>query len=111
MSKQRNASFVSAAAKERRNHPAVNDKWRWKAVRRRVLSRANYRCAQCGKAGAMEVDHILPIVDYPDFDPLDLGNLQALDRGCHIRKSQAEHRVRVPIPDETLRWRVLYDLA
>ena len=55
----------------------------WNRIRARVLEEGGYRCRKCGKAGVLEVDHILPLRDGGTHA---LENLQVLCRGCHIRK-------------------------
>ena len=84
-------------------HHAALDPRRWAAVRRLVLDRDNWRCRACGRAGRMEVDHVVPL--RAGGDPYDPGNLQTLCRECHIDKSAAEHR-REPTPAEA-EWRKL----
>ena len=41
-------------------HPALVNPHRWGVVRRFILKRDGYRCRACGKAGRLEVDHIVP---------------------------------------------------
>ena len=61
----------------------------WERVRRAVLERDGYRCLACGKAGFLEVDHVVPLAR--GGAPLDLDNLQSLcRRPCHKNKSLAE---------------------
>ena len=68
---------------------------RWQAVRRAALKRDRWRCRACGKAGVLEVDHVVRIEDGgPEYD---LDNLQALCRGCHVQKTSAERGV-IPLP-------------
>lgn len=55
----------------------------WSIIRRGVLERNGYRCKHCGKAARLEVDHVKPVNRGGTDEP---GNLQALCRGCHIRK-------------------------
>ena len=76
---------------------------RWQQLRRRVLARDEYRCRACGHAGRLEVDHKHPV--QRGGDPWAMGNLQALCRGCHIRKTGAENR-RQLTPAE-IRWQNL----
>ena len=71
----------------------------WARIRREVLDRDGWRCQACGKPGRLEVDHILPL---HLGGTNDLGNLQALCRGCHISKSSAERR---PVSGEQQAWR------
>lgn len=78
------------------------DQRRWRHVRRRVLERDGYRCTCCGKAGRLEVDHIVGLErDGAAYDP---GNLQTLCRGCHIAKTRRERRQKTITPAVTA-WR------
>ena len=88
-----------------RNHLKL-DARRWQAVRRRMLTRAQYRCAKCNRYGK-EVDHIKPLADFPDQDAYAPDGLQVLCRSCHIAKTARENRARYPIPEWRLRWRAL----
>ena len=69
----------------------------WQRLRKLVLARDGWRCRSCGRPGALEVDHRVPLrrggTDHPD-------NLQALCRSCHIEKSRRETPRRVPTPTE-----------
>ena len=65
------------------------DARRWANVRHSILERDGYRCRECGRAGRLEVDHVLPLKR--GGDPYALGNLQALCRACHIRKTSREN--------------------
>ena len=65
---------------------------RWKATRLRVLARDEYRCQMCGKAGMLEVDHIVPLHRDPKQDYYKLENLQTLCRSCHIKKSRKDRK-------------------
>lgn len=71
---------------------------RWRRVRRIVLDRDGWRCRKCGKAGRLEVDHIVPLE--AGGEPFELDNLRALCRDCHIRR----HR-RAPRDPERAKWR------
>ena len=62
----------------------------WERTRRYVFNRDGYRCRACGKAGALECDHVKPLEDFPDQDYYAPGGLQALCRGCHIEKTRRE---------------------
>ena len=73
------------------DHPPVS--WRhgargrtmppgWQATRRRILTRDQHTCTQCG-APATEVDHIVRGIE-------DDQNLRALCRRCHQAKTSAE---------------------
>lgn len=62
----------------------------WIAARKAVLHRDGYRCRTCGKAGVLEVDHIVPLrID--STKPYNLSNLQSLCRPCHFAKTAAEN--------------------
>ena len=64
-------------------------------MRLRVFERDGYRCRLCGRPGRLECDHVRPMDRLPDdADPYDLDNLQALCRGCHIRKTRRENEAR-----------------
>ena len=65
-----------------------------------MLDRDGWRCRQCGRAGRLEVDHIVPLED--GGAAYDLDNLQVLDRGCHIRKTALENRK--PLRPEVEAW-------
>ena len=57
-------------------HNAQLNQARWRRVRWAVLRRDGFRCMKCGKAGRLEVDHIIPIADGGDL--FSLGNLRTL---------------------------------
>ena len=84
-----------------------SDRWtatqrrRWKALRRLVLARDGYRCRRCGRAGRLEVDHVVP--PRRGGAVWDPANLQALCRDDHRRKSDGENR-RTPTAAEAA-WR------
>ena len=78
---------------------------RWAAVRRAVLKRDGFRCVECGRAGKLEVDHIVPMQREPGQDPYDPNGLQALCRACHIEKTARENRR--PLTPAELAWRSL----
>ena len=84
-----------------RQHPAVVDPRRWRLLRRRILDRDGWRCVQCGKAGRLEVDHVVPVKDGGDW--WDPSNLRTLDRRCHFSKSAAENAP--PDPPDVAEWR------
>ena len=71
-----------------RHHAHLNAR-RWDAVRRAVFERDGWRCVQCGKAGRLEVDHVVPLKR--GGDPWALNNLQTLCRACHIAKTRSEN--------------------
>ena len=68
-----------------------------------MVDRDGWRCRQCGRAGRMEVDHVVPLDR--GGDPWALDNLQALCRACHVHKTAGERR-RPPTPAEA-EWREL----
>ena len=55
----------------------------WKAARLVALDRDGYRCRTCGKAGRLEVHHVLPI--HLGGEPFRLSNLKSICRDCHFR--------------------------
>ena len=86
--------------------PTKGGKWsrryirgdRWKRTKKQVLIRDEFKCRKCGKAGRLEVDHIIPlhlIEDKLMEDPklaFDKTNLQALCRPCHFLKTGLENQ-------------------
>ena len=78
---------------------------RWAAVRRAVLNRDNFRCVECGRAGKLEVDHIVPMQREPGQDVYNPNGLQAICRTCHIEKSRRENRR--PLTPAESAWRAL----
>ena len=68
-----------------------------------MLDRDGWRCRTCGRAGKLEVDHVIPIDK--GGDPWESSNLQTLCRDCHIKKTRRENR-RTPTPAE-IRWQKL----
>ena len=83
-------------------HYAKLDRRRWARVRKLALRRAGYRSELSGRAGRLEVDHIVPL--HRGGDPYALDNVQGLTRDEHIRKTAAENRKPDPERDA---WRVL----
>ena len=62
---------------------------RWSRFRQTILERDRHRCRSCGKAGRLEVDHIIPLSKGGEaWDP---DNCQSLCRSCHIEKTAAEN--------------------
>ena len=55
-----------------------------------ALESGGWRCAACGRAGRLEVDHIEPL--HRGGDVWDAANLQVLCGGCHIKKTASENR-------------------
>ena len=76
---------------------------RWQRLRRRVLAKDGFRCRACGKAGRLEVDHVVPLER--GGEPWAMGNLQVLCRAHHIAKTAKENR-RQLTPAE-IRWQNL----
>lgn len=71
-------------------HHLKLDNQRWQLLRLQIFERDNWRCRNCGKAGRLECDHIVPLRQGgAEYDP---ANLQAICRGCHIEKTRAENR-------------------
>ena len=60
----------------------------WRRTRRRVLRRDRGICWVCGKAGADEVDHVIPRAEGGTDDEDNLAAIH--DDPCHRRKSAAE---------------------
>ena len=54
---------------------------RWRRIRRRVLDRDGWRCRSCGKAGRLEVHHVVPVEQGGTDAPI---NLQVLCVSCHL---------------------------
>ena len=69
-------------------HPATKNPRRWRALRRVILRRDGYRCRSCGKAGRLEIDHIIPVMQGGEWWTPE--GLQALCRPCHFSKSRAD---------------------
>ena len=59
-------------------------------MRRVVFKRDGWRCVECGKAGRLECDHVMPLEREPGQDPFDPNGLQTLCRACHMEKTAAE---------------------
>lgn len=72
---------------------------RWDKLRLQILDRDSWRCQSCGKAGRLEVDHIIPLEHGGAAWSPD--NLQALCVRCHIAKTRGE---RPPLPPERQAW-------
>ena len=70
-----------------RHHKALNQ-WRWRRVRLRVLARDAYRCRLCGRAGRLEVDHVIPLAR--GGKPFDMDNLATVCVDCHREKTLRE---------------------
>ena len=65
---------------------------RWAAARRSVFERDDWRCVECGRAGRLECDHVVPLQREPGQDPYDPNGLQTLCRDCHLAKTATENR-------------------
>ena len=78
---------------------------RWAAVRRFVFERDGWRCVECGRAGRLECDHIVPMQREPGQNPWDINGLQTLCRSCHCLKTAAENRR--PLTPAEAAWRAL----
>ena len=87
-----------------RHHVHLNAR-RWSAVRRAVFERDGWRCVMCGRAGKLEVDHIVPMQREPGQDPYDPNGLQSLCRECHVEKTRRENRR--PLTPAEAAWRTL----
>ena len=86
-----------------RHHRKLNRR-RWETVRLEVLDRDGWRCRRCGKAGRLEVDHVVPLLRDPGRDPYDPLNLQSLCVQCHRDKTRSE--TETPNPGRAA-WRAL----
>ena len=78
---------------------------RWQRFARQVKDRDGWRCQSCGRAGRLEVDHVVPLE--AGGAPWDPANCQTLCHGCHAAKTRAERRR--PEPPDVARWRALVD--
>lgn len=65
----------------------------WEARRQQALDRDGHRCQKCGRAGRLEVHHV---VELAHGGTNDMNNLGTRCRACHI----AEHRREHPNNDE-----------
>ncbi|MDP9224703.1 MAG: HNH endonuclease [Actinomycetota bacterium] len=65
----------------------------WRKLRLSVLTRDNYRCRYCGRAGADTVDHVVPVFRGGSDDE---SNLVAACRPCHASKTGREARSAQP---------------
>ena len=86
-----------------RYHVKIDQKI-WRPLRLKVFERDGYRCVRCGGAGRLECDHVIPL--HQNGELYEIGNLQALCRGCHIAKTRGENARRVVAP-ERARWQAL----
>ena len=68
-----------------RNHAAISSR-EWERVRLQVLDRDHWRCTVCGRAGLLEVHHLVALAD--GGAALDPENCVAMCASCHV----AHHR-------------------
>ena len=68
--------------------PVEPGRWRpqhgmraYRALRRRILDERGWRCEDCGRAGRLELHHVVSVEDGGDDSP---DNLRALCRPCHF---------------------------
>ena len=85
------------------NHHRRIPSRQWRKLRAQVLLRDGFRCQVCGRAGKMEVDHIVPMEK--GGHPTDPDGLQAICVPCHIDKTRGE-RGAAEIPGHA-EWRAL----
>ena len=71
-----------------RHHLTLNRR-RWEGVRRQVFARDRWRCVDCGRAGRLECDHVIPLDR--GGDPWALDNLATRCRRCHVDKTAGEN--------------------
>ena len=83
-------------------HHSRLDRRRWLHVRRLALERAGYRSELSGRAGVLEVDHVVPL--HRGGGAYDLSNLQVVTRGEHIAKTRRENERPDPARDK---WRAM----
>jgi 5-methylcytosine-specific restriction endonuclease McrA len=86
-----------------RTPPGRQNDARWKKAKARAIRDSGGYCQLCGNAltdaprstpWATEVDHILPLSQ--GGDPFDPGNLRAVHRACHAKRSKGQAVVPVP---------------
>lgn len=87
-----------------RRRPVRINRRKWERVRLQVFDRDGWRCVDCGKAGRLECDHVIPLHRDPRQDPYDLAGLATRCVGCHIAKTRAENERHDPARE---RWRAL----
>ena len=81
------------------DHPSRR---RWAKTRLLVFDRDDWKCRVCGRSGRLECDHVQSLENGGAV--YDLGNLQALCRGCHFTKTSDERRGKEVDP-EVAKWR------
>lgn len=57
---------------------------KYRKIRKQALERDNFICLNCGSKENLEVDHILPVCNYPEL-LFDLENLRTLCYDCHVK--------------------------
>ena len=70
-----------------RHHAAIPSRV-WDRARRLALQRDGHRCQRCGRAGILEVHHLVALED--GGSALDLANLETLCQKCHIDHHRPE---------------------
>ena len=78
----------------------------WRVLRLRALDRDGWRCSECGRAGKLEVHHVVPVRDGGERLP-PLSGLRTLCRTCHLGKHP--RRRQRPESERRRRWRELVD--
>ena len=75
--------MVAAGALVSRHHrgSGIAKGAEWEQQRQHAMRQGGWRCSKCGKAGRLEVHHIIPISEGGTNDP---ENLTPLCRECHI---------------------------
>jgi 5-methylcytosine-specific restriction protein A len=63
--------------------------WEEQRRARRVLERYMHCCWRCGRLGATQVDHVVPLAEGGADDE---SNLAPIHESCHRQKTQAEAR-------------------
>ncbi|MFW6312033.1 MAG: HNH endonuclease [Nanoarchaeota archaeon] len=81
--KQNSDELLKKSIRNIRKRPSYQ-KWRLK-----ILERYNYTCCICNSIKNLEVDHIKPILEYPEL-MFDENNGQVLCRKCHLKKCSKE---------------------
>lgn len=66
------------------NNYKIRHSKEYKAFRKQVLQRDNYKCTKCGETENLQIHHIKPTKDYPELI-MDLDNVQTLCLLCHSK--------------------------